>query len=180
VCAERERLLASCFAKRSWLRSLFMIVRSFPKLARSRLALARSLALGFVLMLGFAAGADSGGPSPTTGKPVTTPSGLQYWDLKVGTGEVAASGDIVRVHYTGWLTDGTKFDSSYDRKEPLRFWLGKGAVIKGWDEGVVGMRQGGKRQLRIPAKLGYGDKPAGHIPPNSDLIFDVELVGVSK
>jgi FKBP-type peptidyl-prolyl cis-trans isomerase len=120
------------------------------------------------------------GPTPTTGKPVTTTSGLQYWDLKVGSGDVAASGDIVRVHYTGWLTDGTKFDSSLDRKEPLRFWLGKGQVIKGWDEGVAGMKVGGKRQLRIPAKLGYGDKGTGNIPPGADLIFDVELVGVSK
>jgi FKBP-type peptidyl-prolyl cis-trans isomerase len=87
----------------------------------------------------------------------------------------------VRVHYTGWLTDGTKFDSSRDHGgEPLRFWLGKGNVIKGWDEGVVGMKVGGKRQLHIPARLGYGARGSGRIPPNADLVFDVELVAVSK
>jgi FKBP-type peptidyl-prolyl cis-trans isomerase len=126
------------------------------------------------------AAADSSGPAKTNGKPVTTASGLQYWDLKVGTGPDAASGDVVKVHYTGWLTDGTKFDSSYDHGQPLRFWLGKGNVIKGWDEGIVGMKVGGKRQLHIPARLGYGARGTGPIPPNADLVFDVELLGVDK
>lgn len=126
------------------------------------------------------AGGGGGGPAKTTGKPITTPTGLKYWDLKVGSGPVAAAGDIVVVHYTGWLTDGTKFDSSYDHGQPLRFWLGKGNVIAGWDQGVVGMKVGGKRQLHIPAKLGYGAKGAGPIPPNADLVFDVELLRVDK
>jgi FKBP-type peptidyl-prolyl cis-trans isomerase len=147
---------------------------------------ARVRAFAFVVVAGFAVAALAegagapGGPAAVSGKPVTTASGLQYWDLKVGTGDVAAAGDIVRVHYTGWLTDGTKFDSSLDRKEPLRFWLGKGQVIKGWDEGVAGMKVGGKRQLHIPWRLAYGDKGNGNIPPKADLVFDVELVGVSK
>ena len=143
------------------------------------LAFASIVALGLALGLS-AAAAPSAGPTAVTGKPVTTASGLQYYDLKVGSGDVAAVGDIVRVHYTGWLTDGTKFDSSLDRKEPLRFWLGKGQVIKGWDEGVTGMKVGGKRQLRIPSKIGYGERGNGNIPPNADLVFDVELVSVSK
>jgi FKBP-type peptidyl-prolyl cis-trans isomerase len=141
----------------------------------------RSLAVAFVLAFAALAVADENGPAPTTGKPVTTASGLQYWDLKAGDGPAAATGDIVRVHYTGWLTDGTKFDSSRDHGgEPLRFWLGKGNVIKGWDEGVVGMKIGGKRQLHIPSRLGYGARGSGRIPPNADLVFDVELVAVSK
>jgi FKBP-type peptidyl-prolyl cis-trans isomerase len=108
-----------------------------------------------------------------------TPSGLKYYQLKKGTGAVAKAGDTVRVHYTGWLTDGKKFDSSLDRGEPIEFPLGQGRVIKGWDEGVAGMKIGEKRQLQIPAALGYGDRGAGGvIPPNADLIFDVELVGV--
>jgi FKBP-type peptidyl-prolyl cis-trans isomerase len=141
----------------------------------------RSCAVALALLFATLAFADANGPSATNGKPVTTASGLQYWDLKVGDGAVAASGDIVRVHYTGWLIDGTKFDSSRDHGgEPLRFWLGKGNVIKGWDEGVVGMKVGGKRQLHIPARLGYGARGTGRIPPNADLVFDVELVAVSK
>jgi FKBP-type peptidyl-prolyl cis-trans isomerase len=118
-------------------------------------------------------------PAKVTGKPTVTASGLKYYVLKKGTGAVAKSGDNVRVHYTGWLTDGKKFDSSLDRGEPIEFPLGQGRVIKGWDEGVAGMKVGEKRQLQIPAALGYGDRGAGGvIPPNADLIFDVELVGV--
>jgi FKBP-type peptidyl-prolyl cis-trans isomerase len=124
--------------------------------------------------------ADSAGPAKTSGKPTTTKSGLKYWELKKGTGAVAKSGDNVKVHYTGWLTDGKKFDSSLDRGTPFEFKLGAGMVIKGWDEGVAGMKVGGKRQLRIPAELGYGDKGAGGaIPPNAELVFDVELLGVN-
>jgi FKBP-type peptidyl-prolyl cis-trans isomerase len=112
---------------------------------------------------------------------VTTPSGLKYEDVKVGDGAEAKAGDIVRVHYTGTLEDGTKFDSSVDRGVPFEFPLGAGKVIKGWDEGVAGMKVGGKRKLTIPSDLGYG--PHGHppvIPPNATLIFDVELLEIVK
>jgi FKBP-type peptidyl-prolyl cis-trans isomerase FkpA len=116
-------------------------------------------------------------PAKVTGKPTTTASGLKYYILKPGKGEVAKAGQQVSVHYTGWLTNGTKFDSSLDRGEPIEFKLGAGMVIKGWDEGVAGMKIGEKRQLQIPAALGYGASGAGGvIPPNADLIFDVELV----
>lgn len=110
---------------------------------------------------------------------ITTPSGLQYVELKVGDGKVAAAGQSVKVHYTGWLTDGKKFDSSVDRGEPFVFPLGGGHVIKGWDEGVAGMKIGGKRKLIIPSKLGYGDRGAGGlIPPGATLVFEVELLGI--
>lgn len=108
---------------------------------------------------------------------VTTPSGLQYTDLKKGTGREAHVGETAIVHYTGWLTDGTKFDSSRDRGEPFGFRLGAGRVIKGWDEGVEGMRIGGMRKLTIPPQLGYGPSgAAGVIPPNATLVFEVELL----
>jgi FKBP-type peptidyl-prolyl cis-trans isomerase len=127
-----------------------------------------------------AAHADNSAPSKTKGKPVTSPSGLKYWELKKGSGAVAKAGDTVHVHYTGWLTDGKKFDSSVDHGSPFDFKLGAGMVIKGWDEGVAGMKVGGRRQLHIPAELGYGARGAGGaIPPNADLIFDVELLGVN-
>ena len=120
-------------------------------------------------------------PTKVEGKPTKTASGLEYWDIKAGTGDTAVKGQQVRVHYTGWLTDGKKFDSSVDRGEPFVFPLGAGRVIKGWDEGVAGMKIGGKRQLRSPPELGYGARGAGgDIPPNATLIFDVELLGVSK
>jgi peptidylprolyl isomerase len=116
-------------------------------------------------------------------KIVTTKSGLKFEDLKVGTGKVAENGKMVSVHYTGWLDDngkqGKKFDSSLDRGQPFVFPLGAGRVIKGWDEGVAGMKVGGQRRLLIPANLGYGSRGAGAaIPPNADLIFDVELLEV--
>ena len=104
---------------------------------------------------------------------------MKIEDKTVGTGDVAVAGKNVTVHYTGWLTDGTKFDSSVDRGQPFQFPLGAGRVIKGWDEGVAGMKVGEKRKLTIPPDLGYGPQgmpPA--IPPNSTLIFDVELLGV--
>jgi FKBP-type peptidyl-prolyl cis-trans isomerase FkpA len=110
---------------------------------------------------------------------ITTPSGLQYEDITEGAGTVAKAGDAVQVHYTGWLTDGTKFDSSVDRKSPFNFKLGAGRVIKGWDEGVAGMKVGGKRKLQIPPQLGYGAQGAGGvIPPNAVLVFEVELLGI--
>lgn len=113
------------------------------------------------------------------GQEIVTSSGLQYIDLVVGTGEVAKAGQTASVHYTGWLENGKKFDSSVDRGEPFAFPLGAGRVIKGWDEGVQGMKVGGKRKLTIPANLGYGARGAGGvIPPNATLIFDVELLGV--
>ncbi len=110
---------------------------------------------------------------------VTTPSGLKYVDQVAGTGDVAVAGKTVSVHYTGWLENGKKFDSSVDRGQPFSFPLGAGRVIKGWDEGVQGMKVGGKRKLTIPSDLGYGSRGAGGvIPPNATLIFDVELLGV--
>ena len=115
----------------------------------------------------------------------TTPSGLQYADLQVGTGTTATANSAVSVHYTGWLTDGTRFDTSRDpslpmaRQQPFPFTLGRGEVIKGWDEGVAGMRVGGKRQLVIPAGLAYGERRAGNvIPPGATLVFEVELIEV--
>ena len=112
-------------------------------------------------------------------KVITTKSGLKYIELKEGTGEAAKAGDTVQVHYTGWLKDGTKFDSSLDRKEPFEFPLGKGRVIKGWDEGVAGMKPGGKRKLIIPPELGYGKRGAGNkIPPDAELTFEVELLKI--
>ena len=112
---------------------------------------------------------------------ITTPSGLQYLDTTVGDGAEATSGQRVTVHYTGWLYNdgkqGAKFDSSVDRKDPFAFSLGGGQVIKGWDEGVAGMKIGGKRTLIIPPQLGYGARGAGGvIPPNATLKFDVELL----
>ncbi len=113
----------------------------------------------------------------------TTPSGLQYKDEAVGDGAEARAGQTVRVHYTGWLHEGgqqgAKFDSSRDRNDPFEFPLGAGMVIRGWDEGVQGMKVGGRRTLVIPAELGYGARGAGGvIPPNATLQFDVELLAV--
>jgi len=114
------------------------------------------------------------------GKTVTTASGLQYTETLAGSGPKPKTGEIVSVHYTGKLANGTKFDSSYDRGEPIKFALGTGQVIKGWDEGIAMMNKGGKATLVIPPNLAYGDKGAGNvIPPNATLTFDVELVDIS-
>jgi FKBP-type peptidyl-prolyl cis-trans isomerase len=122
---------------------------------------------------------NTNAPTRVTGDGVKTDSGLQYWEIRVGNGEVAKEGSHVRVHYSGWLTTGKKFDSSVDRGQPFDFTIGNGEVIKGWEEGVAGMKVGGKRQLRIPPELGYG---AGGSPPdipaNATLIFDIQLLAV--
>ena len=140
---------------------------------------------GIAAILTIATLTSMGGASMTehesagTSAEITTESGLKYVDLVVGTGREAAAGDLATVHYTGWLTNGKKFDSSVDRREPFSFPLGGGKVIRGWDEGVVGMKVGGKRKLTIPPQLGYGARGAGGvIPPNATLVFDVELLEV--
>eukprot|EP00401_Gymnodinium_catenatum_P054562 CAMPEP_0117470790 /NCGR_PEP_ID=MMETSP0784-20121206/7398_1 /TAXON_ID=39447 /ORGANISM="" /LENGTH=197 /DNA_ID=CAMNT_0005264891 /DNA_START=76 /DNA_END=669 /DNA_ORIENTATION=+ len=113
---------------------------------------------------------------------ITTPSGLQYHDVVVGDGEAPKKGQTVQVHYTGTLENGKVFDSSIPRGEPLEFPVGTGMVIAGWDEGILTMRVGGKRTLKIPPELGYGRRgtPGGPIPPNAQLIFDCELVGIGS
>jgi len=130
------------------------------------------------LALALAAAVPAAGVAAPS-KQVSLPDGLRYTDTVVGRGPVAKAGETVRVHYVGTLTNGTKFDSSRDRNEPFSFPLGAGRVIKGWDEGVAGMRVGGRRRLVIPPQLGYGASGAGGvIPPNATLIFDVELLGI--
>jgi peptidylprolyl isomerase len=114
----------------------------------------------------------------SSGTETTTASGLRYIDTVEGTGASPKTGQMVTVHYTGTLENGTKFDSSVDRGQPYQFRIGTGRVIKGWDEGLMTMKVGGKRKLIVPPKLGYGAAGSGKIPPNSTLIFDVELLGV--
>jgi FKBP-type peptidyl-prolyl cis-trans isomerase len=154
-----------------------------------RTSLHAVLALG-ALVLGLVSGASacsrapdepSSGYKPSEGTPLPPgPTKLEIDDQKVGTGKEAKSGDTVHVQYTGTLTNGKKFDSSYDHgADPFKFTIGKGEVIKGWDQGVVGMKVGGKRRLRIPSDLGYGAAGSGaDIPPNAALVFDIELVSV--
>jgi FKBP-type peptidyl-prolyl cis-trans isomerase len=122
---------------------------------------------------------NTNAPTKVTGDGVKSASGLVYWDIRVGNGQVAKEGSHVRVHYTGWLTTGKKFDSSVDAGKPFDFTIGNSEVIKGWEEGVAGMKVGGKRQLRIPPALAYGTQGyPGAIPANATLIFDVQLLGV--
>jgi peptidylprolyl isomerase len=130
-----------------------------------------ALALAGILFVTLRGGGSAGGE-------VTTASGLKYIDEVVGTGESPSPGRTVSVHYTGTLQNGTKFDSSLDSGRPIEFQIGKGAVIKGWDEGLMNMKVGGKRKLIVPANLAYGAAGRPGIPPNATLLFDVELVGV--
>lgn len=152
-------------------------------------ALRAVLTVGTVLALTAAAGCtkkentgDTTGATTTSATTANTSgesvTDLKIEDLKPGTGAEAKSGQQVTVHYTGWLTDGKKFDSSLDRGQPFKFMLGAGQVIQGWDKGVAGMKVGGKRKLTIPPQMGYGERGAGGvIPPNATLVFEVELLG---
>lgn len=122
---------------------------------------------------------ETTGPPPVSGDTITTASGLKYIVAQAGSGRAAEPGQQVQVHYTGWLTDGQKFDSSVDSGQPFSFPLGQGRVIRGWDQGVAGMQVGEKRRLIIPPELGYGSRGyPGAIPPNATLIFDVELLDI--
>jgi FKBP-type peptidyl-prolyl cis-trans isomerase len=139
--------------------------------------------IGFIILAGLSGfGCDQlkslfgGGDNTVDAK---TTSELKIKDIEVGKGSEAVSGKTVSVHYTGWLTNGTKFDSSKDRGQPFSFKLGAGQVIKGWDQGVAGMKVGGKRELTIPPTMGYGDRNVGPIPAGSTLKFEVELLGVN-
>lgn len=132
----------------------------------------------FIILIGMTI-LDTTSKAVSLENPTTTSSGLQYQEIEVGAGETPKKGQRVLVHYTGTLENGTKFDSSRDRGQPLEFVLGTGQVIAGWDEGISTMKKGGKRLLRIPANLAYGSRAVGGvIPPNSVLIFDVELVDI--
>lgn len=141
-----------------------------------------ALALAAVAALGLTACSKKGAPAGGSAGDKAAPAfgGLLVEDVKIGQGMVATKGKTVSVHYAGHLTDGKKFDSSYDRGQPIEFPLGSGMVIKGWDMGIEGMRIGGKRKLTIPPVLAYGERgtPGGPIPPNATLVFDVELVAV--
>jgi FKBP-type peptidyl-prolyl cis-trans isomerase len=118
-------------------------------------------------------------PAKVTGSGKATASGVQYWEIKPGTGAIAETGKKVTIHYSGFLADGKKFDSSLDRGRPFSFQLGEGLVIKGWDEGIAGMKVGGKRQLRVPPQSAYGDQgKGGVVPPGATLTFDVQLLDV--
>jgi peptidylprolyl isomerase len=150
------------------------------KVTLSGILLSAFLAVTAVAILAQGAPTGTSKPTPVTGKPKHTPSGVSYWDITVGTGETAKNGQTVSVQYTGWLTDGRKFDSSVGRK-PLPFKIGEHKVVAGWEEGVVGMKVGGKRQLKIPPELAYGSRGfPGAIPPYATLIFDVELVSIES
>ena len=147
-----------------------------------RMSLGMALLLGMCLTVPLAAcgdGEEEVGSPTVSGEPTVTASGLQIIDIEVGTGDSPQPGQTVEVHYTGWLTDGTKFDSSLDRGQPFSFVIGIGRVIRGWDEGVASMKVGGERRLIVPPELAYGE--TGYppvIPANAELIFDVELLAI--
>jgi FKBP-type peptidyl-prolyl cis-trans isomerase len=150
---------------------------------RPRTLIAALAAAAFLLLTAACADPQNGkatqAQAEAEGREIVTPTGLKYLDLKVGEGPEATSGNVVEVHYTGWLENGTKFDSSLDRQEPFTFRLGAGEVIEGWDQGVAGMKVGGKRKLTIPPDLGYGNEGSGEvIPPGATLTFEVELLGI--
>jgi len=148
-------------------------------MTKYRIATTVILVLTATILWAQTAAPNTSAPTKVIGDGVKTASGLQYWDIKVGTGAEAKNGSHVTVHYTGWLTSGKKFDSSVDAGKPFEFTTGRGDVIKGWEEGVAGMKVGGKRQLRIPPELGYGASGyPGVIPANATLIFDIQLLGV--
>jgi len=134
--------------------------------------------LAFVLLIACALAIAGCGKKSSGGEEVTTASGLKYIDEVVGTGDKPRLGRTVLVHYTGWLENGMKFDSSVDRGQPYSFKIGTGTVIAGWEEGILSMHVGGKRKLIVPPELGYGVTGKGNIPPNATLIFEVELLGV--
>lgn len=138
-----------------------------------------AIAVAAVLFIVLSGGGSNPGQNPTPGTEVTTPSGLKYIDEVAGTGASPTQGRNVTVHYTGTLENGTKFDSSVDKGQPYTFRIGTGVVIKGWDEGIMTMKVGGKRRLIIPANLAYGAAGRPGIPPNATLLFEVELLGVN-
>ncbi|OGN02551.1 MAG: peptidylprolyl isomerase [Candidatus Yanofskybacteria bacterium RIFCSPHIGHO2_01_FULL_43_42] len=120
-------------------------------------------------------------PTPKAGEPTRQDNGLVIQDVVVGTGKIAENGDTLNAHYVGTLESGTVFDESYGRGQPIQFVLGSGQLIQGWELGLIGMKEGGKRKLIIPPELGYGARGAGDIiPPNSTLLFEIELVSVTK
>jgi FKBP-type peptidyl-prolyl cis-trans isomerase FkpA len=145
------------------------------------IALCGILVSASVLTLGGCASDNYPGEPVLNAERHTAPGALVFYDLAPGSGEAAKPGDVIHVHYSGYLMDGKKFDSSLDRNEPLAFQLGVGRVIRGWDEGVVGMKVGGKRKLVIPSNLAYGERGMGStIPPDSRLVFDIELVSIEQ
>jgi FKBP-type peptidyl-prolyl cis-trans isomerase len=146
---------------------------------RNRLLIALLLMASLALVAQKAATKAASGPTKVTGAPTKTADGLEYWDIKTGTGKTAKAGDSVTVNYTGWFTNGKMFDTSVGKAPFTVDNLGNAPVIKGWNEGIQGMKVGGKRQLRIPGDLAYGPQGyPGVIPPNATLIFDVELLAV--
>ena len=148
------------------------------RLRNQRIAIAIFL-LAIIALVAFIVLRTSSTQEPSTSDMTTTTSGLQYQDIEIGAGSIAETGDIVSVHYTGWLESGKKFDSSLDRGDPFEFTIGAGEVIKGWEEGITGMKVGGKRRLVIPPDLSYGSSGvSGIIPPNATLIFEVELLTI--
>ena len=150
-----------------------------PKTTLPRALFALLIAAGSLLPAAFAVQDKKPAAALPEEQWPATPSGVHYVDLQVGQGEEAQLGKIVEVHYTGWLRNGTKFDSSRDREHPLTFRLGAGDVIKGWDEGLLGMKVGGRRRMSIPPELGFGKQGIGSVvPPNAVLYYEFELLGV--